>query len=166
MKDPKDYRQRVKYQLIASIVIAGAGGSGSVSAAQTDRLYNYVTGLAATIKGDENGFQNSVFNQFQIDSNEIFPEGYEAKLIGTTRNTDVRPNDKYYELQDGDGNRLLYPANNSKVDIKYADGSFAGVAYPYTLQVWLRLENVDEEQYKEENRLVKALKKLVKEFKD
>lgn len=166
--DPKEYRKRVQYQLIGTAAIAAAGNAAVLAnAAQTDEEYDYVTGVVCSIKGDESGIQNSVFNTFRINENTVFSkDAFEAKLIGTTRNTDVKPNDKFYAFEDGDGNRILYPAKNSKVDITYTDGSFAGVVYPYTINVWLRLENVDEDQLKEENRLIKALQKLLKDHKE
>lgn len=164
----KDYRQRVTYQRIGTGAIASAAATLEITTAQTDQLYKYVTGVAVSVEGDENALQNSVFNKFQIDGNNVFSKDpFEAKFISITKDTDVAPNAKFYDFVDGDGNRLLYPAAGSKVDFKYTDGSFAGVSYTnLRVNVWLRLENIDEAELEEENRFMRMLKKLFKEFKD
>ncbi len=139
-----DVRRRLKYQRVLSLVIAAAGASVSIDAF-ADQLYKYCTGTVATITGDETAFQNSVFNKFEIDGQEVFPDGYEAKLIGSTQATDVPPNQKYYDFKDTNHILIPYPGNNSKVSIKYTDGSAVGVVYPYTINVYLKLENMDEQ---------------------
>ena len=142
----KNYKQRIKYQRIASLVVRAPGNPVTGNALRTDGLYKYITGLAVTITGDENGFTNSTFQLSQIDNQEIFPPGYDVKLLMMTINTLVAPNDRFYNFIDIDKHPVLYPANNSRLDITYLDGAFPGVVYPYTVNIWLRLENPDEEK--------------------
>jgi hypothetical protein len=141
-----DYRQRIKYQRIAALTIPSAGAQATANAVRTDELYEYITGIAVTITGDENGFNNSTFQLFQIDNYEIFPPGYDVKLLKITNNSLVSPNNRFYQFVDAEGNMIFYPAKNSRMDISYLDGSFAGVVYPYTVNIWLRLENIDKEK--------------------
>lgn len=140
--------KRKKYQRIVSQVIAAAGNSFNLNELATDKRYKYVTGYAVSILGDETGIRNSLFNTFEIDLKEVFPANFDAQFIFVGSNLDVSPNEKFYANLDLNGIPLVFPAQNSIVNIGYTDGSFAGVAYPYTLNVWLRLENPTEKETK------------------
>lgn len=123
-------RRPIKYQLV-TLTITGAGVSVSSSGVKTDKLYQRVTGIHVTAS-DANGLTNSTFQKFEIDRQEIYPQGFEAKLISTGQ--EVNPNDKFdHDIDE--------PANDTQVDITYRDGSAAGVVYPYTVNIYLRHEN-------------------------
>ena len=128
-------RRPLKYQLIQLTVAAAGNTVTPAGQPVTDKLYKRVTGITVTAS-DAAGLTNSTFGKFEIDKQEIYPVGFEAKLVSTGQ--EVNPNEKF----DADINER---AQESSVDIEYTDGSAAGVAYPYTVNVYLRLENTEDE---------------------
>lgn len=149
-------RRPIKYQRIP-LVMAGAGQSISTVGVTTDKLYHRVTGIHATCS-DVAGFTNSNFQKFEIDKQEIYPQGFEAKLIATGQ--EVNPNDKF----DQDINER---ANESAIDITYKDGSAVGVVYPYTVNVYLRLENTaDDSDLLPRNKFVRAFSRILDQLKN
>ena len=123
-------KRKIKYQII-QLVVTAAGNEISKSA-DTDKLYQKVTGIHVSAT-DAKGLTNSVFNKFDINSEEIYCVGFEAKKLSPE-------NVAFSELWDRD---IDEPAANSPVSLKYKDGAAAGVTYPYTVNVYLRLENKD-----------------------
>jgi hypothetical protein len=140
----------IRYQKV-SLTIPLATNVISAVNVTTDKLYQRVTGIYATCS-DATGMNNSTFDKFDIDNQEIYPTGFEAKLISTGQ--EVPPNDKF----DHDINER---ANQSAVAITYRDGG-AGTAYPYTVNFYLRLENPNEERAMMKNRFFRA---IVEQFK-
>jgi len=158
---------RKKKLQVIPIVIAAPGNEVEIAAA-VDKLYNKVTGIACSALGsavgaDEAVLQNSVFNRFEIDSDEVFPSGFEAKFIGIHRLKGVPPDELFYSNKDKIGQIIPFNGNNSTVNIKYKDGAFIapGASYPYTLNVYLRLEQVSDEK---ENPLEKFKHFLAQSF--
>lgn len=68
----------------------------------------------------------------EINSEEIFPEGYESKLLMSGLN--VSPNDRYYNL----GGIL---PGNYKIKVEYKDIPDARLAFtPYRVSIYLDVE--------------------------
>ena len=145
-------RRPIKYQLVP-IIIPAAGNTISTANVVTDKLYKRLTGILITTS-DALGILNSTLEKFEIDKQEIYPKGLEAKIIATGQ--EVNPNEKF----DQDINE---PANESAVDITYKDGSFAGVVYPYTVNVYLRLENTEDDSNElPRSKFIRALVRMMK----
>ena len=119
-------RRPIKYQII-KLTITGAGNFPI--SAETDKAYKRVTGLQFN-STDSSALKDAVFGKFEIDSNEIFPDGFEAKLIQT--GLEVSPNDRFYKIDER--------ADGSSVLGNFTDAGNAA-AYPYNVYIYLRLEN-------------------------
>lgn len=158
--------RKKKIQIIAAIVVPAANAEIEANNAFTDKLYPEVTGIACSIMakspgGTDDVIENSVFNLFEIDSDEVYPRGFEAKLIAMSRDQDVPPDDKFYSNRDKFGEIIPFNGNASVVNIKYKDGGMGAVGdYPYTLNVYLRLEKPNEEREKMMPRWMRFLKSL------
>lgn len=71
----------------------------------------------------------------EINSEEIFPEGYESKLLMTGLN--VSPNDRFYNL----GGVL---PGNFKVKVEYKDTADTRLQFaPYRVSIYLDVETKD-----------------------
>jgi hypothetical protein len=122
--------KKLKYQLVR-IAITASGIEVPVEF-NTEKGYAMVTGVT-TNSSDRNAYLGCYFNRFEINNREIFPEGYEVKMI--TTGIDVPADDRFYS-------KIMEPADGTKVSIKYKDGGNAN-AYPYTATIYLRLENAN-----------------------
>ncbi|HEY0029147.1 MAG TPA: hypothetical protein VGC65_00200 [Bacteroidia bacterium] len=118
----------IKYQVI-NVEIPAANAEVSTSQVNTDKNFKTVTGIQA-IATDATAFNKGTFDKFLIGGQEIYPEGFDIKLISC--GNEVDPNDRF----DKDINE---PAEGSTVNITIADGGTA-TAYPYTAKVVLKLE--------------------------
>lgn len=119
-------RRPIKYQII-KLAITGAG-SFPINA-ETDKAYRKVTGLQYS-STDSAALKDAVFSKFEIDSNEIFPDGFEVKLIQVGQ--EVNPNERFYKVNE--------KAEGSSVLGTFKDAGNAA-AYPYNVYIYLRLEN-------------------------
>lgn len=125
------------YQTI-SIAVPSSGASVSVEAT-TQNGYERVVGIAHT-NNSAACLEGSYFDKFEIDSQEIFPSGFEAKLLHSS--TDVAPNQRYLTKFDQvKGDKL-------KVAIKYVDGGKGATGegttdYPYVAKIVLMLTNAE-----------------------
>jgi hypothetical protein len=73
--------------------------------------------------------------KLEINSEEIFPEGYESKLLMTGLN--VSPNDRFYNLGG-------IPPGNFKVKVEYKDTADARLAFTgYRVSLYLDVEVKD-----------------------
>ena len=71
----------------------------------------------------------------EINSEEIFPEGYETKLLMTGLN--VSPNDRFYNLGG-------VAPGNFKVKVEYKDTTDARLQFaPYRVSIYLDVETKD-----------------------
>lgn len=122
--------RNVKYQLI-QLTITGAGLTASTNDVTTDKLYKKVKGIQVTVSSAI-AIEATSFDKFQINSQEIYPTGFEVKLISC--NSGVPPNERF----DIDVDE---PGAGATVDITVKDNSVAATVYPYTVNVYLRLEN-------------------------
>ncbi len=159
-----DYKRRIKYQKFQLPDVTGAAVESILKTGNTDQNYKYVTGVCVTITGADaavqDAIQNSILNKFEIASQEIFPQGFEPKLIFFRSDSDIPPDERFLSLRDVNGMLIPFPANNSTIDVTYQDGSFAGIVYPYTVNVWLRLENIDEEMNRQSHKFLHFLWEL------
>ena len=74
-------------------------------------------------------------NKLEINSDEIFPEGYETKLLMTGLN--VSPNDRFYNLGG-------VPPGNFKVKVEYKDTADSRLQFtPYRVSIYLDVEIKD-----------------------
>ena len=74
-------------------------------------------------------------NKVEINSDEIFPEGYETKLLMSGLN--VSPNDRFYNLGG-------VPPGNFKVKVEYKDIPDSRLAFvPYRISIYLDVEIKD-----------------------
>lgn len=122
----------IKYQRIL-FVIAAAGQVVSSGAITVDINYKTVSGILALSKDPaRTAMDGLTFEKFEINNQEIYPEGFDVEILGFGRDTNV--NDRFEK----DVNE---PGQNSTVDIKVKDGSIAGQVYPYTVLVYLKLSN-------------------------
>ncbi len=124
-------RRPIKYQII-KLTITGAGNFPI--SAETDKAYKKVTGLQYS-GTDTAALKDAVFTKFEIDSNEIFPDGFEVKLIQTGQ--DVSPNKRFYD-------DIEERADGSTVSGSFQDAGNA-TAYPYNARIYLRLENREDD---------------------
>jgi hypothetical protein len=127
-------RRPIKYQLI-KLTITGAGNFPI--SAETDKAYKKVTGLQYS-STDEAALKDAVFTKFEIDSNEIFCDGFEVKLI--LSGDGVSPNERFYD----DKGKLDERADGSTVSGSFQDAGNA-TAYPYNARIYLRLENREDD---------------------
>lgn len=119
-------RRPIKYQLLKLVITAA--GNFPISA-ESDKSYKRITGIHFS-SSDTNSLKDSVFTKLDIDSNEIFPEGFEVKMIRTGE--EVAPNDRFYSLNER--------AEGSTILGNYRDAGNA-LLYPYNVYIYLRLEN-------------------------
>ena len=71
-------------------------------------------------------------NKVEINSDEIFPEAYESKLLMSGLN--VSPNDRFYNLGGA-------PPGNFKVKVEYKDTPDARLQFvPYRVSIYLDVE--------------------------
>lgn len=120
-------RRPVKYQLLKLSIITGAA-SYPINA-ESDKTYKRITGIHFSTS-DTNALKDAVFTKFEIDNNEIFPDGYEVKMIQTGQ--EVPPDERFFPLDErGEGSTIVGT-------FKDADNASA---YPYNVYIYLRLEN-------------------------
>lgn len=71
----------------------------------------------------------------EINSDEIFPEGYETKLLMSGLN--VSPNERYYNLGG-------VPPGNFKIKVEYKDTADSRLSFtPYRVSIYLDVEIKD-----------------------
>lgn len=119
-------RRPLKYQLL-KLTITGAGNY--LLNAESDKVYRKITGIHYS-STDTNAIKDSVFAKLEIDNNEIFPDGFEVKLIQTGQ--ELSPNDRYHLLNER--------AEGSTIVLNFKDAGNAA-AYPYNATIYLRLES-------------------------
>ncbi len=118
--------QEIKYQLI-KIQIGQSGDSVKFSA-DMDKMYKQLTGLYASLPEDKAVPGTSI--ELKIADKEIFPEGFELKMITTGLN--VAPKDRFYE-------KVKEEAAGNRIEGRLTDSGKAD-SYPYVAKLYLRLE--------------------------
>jgi hypothetical protein len=123
---------KYKYQLI-KINVPSQKAVVNINA-NSDKLYKKITGIFASLPSD-GAFPGSTL-QLYVNDTEIYPEGFELKMI--TCGNEVSPNDRYYNLEE--------EASGSTIRGRFTDGGLVqGVNYPYTATLYLRLEEKSEQ---------------------
>ncbi len=117
----------IKYQPIA-ISVASANAQVTVEA-DTDKLYSRCTGIFISVPSDS--VITSTLSRLELGGKELFPDGYEIKMLNTTG--DVPVDERYYELNE--------PAKGARLKTKYNDSGLFTGTYPYTAILYMRLEN-------------------------
>ena len=118
------------------LIIPAAGASVDSVSINADILYDKIVGIQATCT-DSKAFQTSTFENFEIGNLKIFDKGHEAKMISGGQN--LAPDQRYDK-------RVQELAKGHTVEITYKDGSVLGTVYPYTVNIYLWLENPDAEE--------------------
>jgi hypothetical protein len=118
----------IKYQII-KVAVPAAGASVSINTS-SDKLYKRITGILVTMPYMV-PFMNMSTLSLQINDREIFPDDFEAKLISF--DSTVATNERFYQLDE--------PADGSTIKGRYTDISNSFVDFPYTLHIYLRLED-------------------------
>lgn len=116
---------KIKYQQI-TIQVVSAGQEVPIDA-ETDKLYNRVTGMNVVMSDDTNKFSSI---QLDINTVELFPENFE--VLRLLFRDQVPFGFEYHQLEE--------LGNGSKIKGKYKDVNSGG-AYPYTVTISLQLEN-------------------------
>lgn len=121
-----------KYQLIRAKV--NNPGETVKFSAETDKLYQRVQGIYVSLPNDNSHFGSTL--ELRIAEQEIFPEGFESKLLATSQH--VPPGDRFAMFDTDEP----IEAKGSHVEGRFTDGGFAaGVTFPYTLNIYLKLKN-------------------------
>ncbi len=118
----------IKYQIIR-INVPAAGATVGINI-NSDKLYKKVTGILVTVPYIMS-FLNKSTLSLSINDQEVFPDDFEVKLI--TCDSFVPTNERFYKLEEA--------ADGSTVKGKFKDGgAMNGVTYPYTANLYLKLE--------------------------
>ena len=113
-----------KYQLIEKEVTK-AGELVRISE-DLDKDYKKLTGVSILwTMGEQNILVSS-----SISGKDIFPKNLEVAFLQS--NTYVPVNERFFDLEEA--------ANGNKIELEYKDGG-GGKTYPYTLKIYLKLEN-------------------------
>jgi len=117
----------IKYQII-KVTVPSAGASVNINTS-SDKLYKKITGILITMPYMV-PYMNMSTLSLQINDREIFPDDFEAKLISF--DSTVATNERFYQLDE--------TADGSTIKGRYTDISNGFVDLPYTLHIYLRLE--------------------------
>src|SRR5436190_21527929 len=120
--------KRVKKRFDLQIANAGVITSQTF---ELDKTVEKIHGLLfASDRDDLMYYRGSA--RIEMNSDEIFPEGYETKLLMSGLN--VSPNDRFYNLEG-------IPPGNFKVKVDYKDTADARLAFAaYRVSVYLDVE--------------------------
>ena len=116
-------------------ITASAQSQNITAGTNTDVINEEVIGIAVSLS-DEDAIPNSRI-ELKIDSKEILPVGFEAKLL--TSGINVDPNKRYYMF-----NKPIM-INQSKIEGKFTDGENFTAAY-YVFITLLSIPKTDRTQ--------------------
>jgi len=98
---------------------------------ELDKTIAFVKGILFTSDKDDLLYYRGS-QKVEINKQEIFPEGYETKLLMTGIN--VSPNQRYYDVGD-------LPVGNGAVKVDFKDTSDARTGFePYRVSIYLKCE--------------------------
>ena len=117
--------KKEKIQLIEQVVPV-ANASVRISE-DLDKGYEKVTGISFL---DTIGL-NNILKDSSIDGKELFPKDFEVLFLQS--NVFVPPDRRFFTVQD-------HVAKGTKFEMDFQDGGTA-FSYPYTLKIYVRLEN-------------------------
>lgn len=123
--------KRVKKRYDIDVTTSGALHTKTF---ELDKTVEKVHGLLFSSDRDDLVYYRGS-GKIEINSDEIFPEGYETKLLMSGLN--VSPNERYYNL----GGVL---PGNFKVKVEYKDTADARLQFvPYRISIYLDVEIKD-----------------------
>ena len=123
MSNPVNIANLIKKRFDIDIT---AADSPYVSVFELDKSIKYIRGLLLTSDKDDLLYYRGS-QKIEINRLEIFPDGYESKLLMTGIN--CSPNDRYFEIGD-------VPVGNAQIKVTYqdtSDGRTQFVAYRVSL---------------------------------
>lgn len=124
MEKPK----AIKYQIV-KVTVPEPGATVNVNVT-SDRMYRKITGVLVCFPFYAYFTQRSSMSLL-INDKEIFPEDFDVKLV--SYGAGIQPNEMFYLLDE--------EAAGSTIKAKFKDGGDTmGFPYPYTANVYLRLE--------------------------
>jgi len=113
----------IKYQLIK--IKVEESGSIIKFNADTDKKFKSIKGVFASLPDSDNALFGTSL-ELRIADNEIFPEGFEIKMLSCGQN--VAPDDRFYSKIDEE-------AQGSRIEGRYTDGGNART-YPYVAKLY------------------------------
>lgn len=125
METAKQLR-KIKYQIIP-IAVTSANAI-ETSAVVVDQNYQNVVGVQVTTTAAA-ALAAGVFDKFEIGSKEVYPKGFELKMINSGQ--DVAVNERFDKEIDE-------PGEGATINITYRDPAYAA---NYTIYVYLKLKN-------------------------
>jgi len=121
-----------KYQMI-KVKVETPGQTVKFSA-ETDKLYSRVDGIYVSMPNDNSHFGSSL--ELRIAEEEVFPEGFETKLLATDQSSS--PNERFLLFE----NDEPVEAGGSLIEGRFTDGGFTdGITFPYTMNIYIKLKN-------------------------
>ncbi len=97
---------------------------------ELDSQYSLLTGIAFL----DNISTNSLITSSSVNGSELFPRDFEVAFLQSNQN--VAPNDRFFTLKG-------IPADGHDLSLDFKDGA-GSRKYPYTLRIYLRLENTEQ----------------------
>ena len=117
----------IKYQII-KVTVPSQGALVNINV-NSDKLYKKITGLTITTPSTVPYLNMSTLS-LQVNDKEVFPDDFEIRLL--TCDQSVPVNERFYILDE--------VADGSTIKGKFKDGNAAGSAFPYTVNLYLKLE--------------------------
>jgi len=119
-----------RYQII-KVQIPSSGALVRFNA-ETDKLYDRVMGMHISLPSQEHHLGSTI--ELKISEDEIFPEGFETKLLTSDQSTS--PNERFSTFDEDD----YIQASGSLISGRFSDGGAQGLSYPYTAIMYLKLK--------------------------
>ena len=117
----------IKYQII-KVTVPNEGAMVNINV-NSDKLYKKITGMTITTPSNAPNLNMSTLS-LQVNDKEIFPDDFEIRLL--TCDQSVPVNERFYVLDE--------IADGSTVKGKFKDGNVGGITFPYTVNLYLKLE--------------------------
>jgi len=117
----------IKYQII-KVTVPNEGAMVNINV-NSDKLYKKITGMTITTPSNAPNLNMSTLS-LQVNDKEIFPDDFEIRLL--TCDQSVPVNERFYVLDE--------LADGSTIKGKFRDGNVGGITFPYTVNLYLKLE--------------------------
>jgi hypothetical protein len=117
----------IKYQII-KVNVPSQGAVVNINV-NSDKLYKRITGIAITTPYSTFLLNMSSLS-LQVNDKEIFPDDFEIRLL--TFSEAVPVNERFYQLDE--------PADGSTIKGKFKDSNYSNNTFPYTVNLYLKLE--------------------------
>ena len=117
----------IKYQII-KVTVPAAEAVVNINV-NSDKLYKKITGMTITTPFTV-PYLNMSSLSLQVNDKEIFPDDFEVRLL--TCDQAVPVNERFYLLNE--------VADGSTIKGKYKDNNPSNGVFPYTVNIYLKLE--------------------------